>query len=337
MEPPLVSHQSPATTLWHSLIIILLFTPLIIKLLFKQKNTHKSTKLALPPGPTPWPIVGNIPEMLANRPTFKWIQKIMTDLNTEVMCIRLGNIPVIFVSSPEIAREFFIKQDSIFASRPIYWTNEYVTGGYLSATLSPYGEQWKKIKKLISNELVSPLRLKWLQDKRVEEADNLVRCIYNKCVKSGGKGLVNVRIAAQHYAGNVIRRLILNLRHFGNGSEEIGEPGLEEVEYVEALFIVLQHLFAYSVTDYMPCLRGLDLDGHERILKNACQTARKYHDPIIEDRIQMWKYGKKKNKEDLLDVLISLKDAHNNALLSKQEIKSIVMVCILVSFPFHFS
>jgi phenylalanine N-monooxygenase len=106
---------------------------------------------------------------------------------------------------------------------------------------------------------------------------------------------------------------------------------------VEALFIVLQHLFAYSVTDYMPCLRGLDLDGHERILKNACQTARKYHDPIIEDRIQMWKYGKKKNKEDLLDVLISLKDAHNNALLSKQEIKSIVMVCIPVSFPFHFS
>jgi phenylalanine N-monooxygenase len=106
---------------------------------------------------------------------------------------------------------------------------------------------------------------------------------------------------------------------------------------VEALFIVLQHLFAYSVTDYMPCLRGLDLDGHERILKNACQTARKYHDPIIEDRIQMWKYGKKKNKEDLLDVLISLKDAHNNTLLSKQEIKSIVMVCILVSFPFHFS
>jgi hypothetical protein len=101
---------------------------------------------------------------------------------------------------------------------------------------------------------------------------------------------------------------------------------------VEALFIVLQHLFAYSVTDYMPCLRGLDLDGHERILKNACQTARKYHDPIIEDRIQMWKSGKKKNKEDLLDVLISLKDAHNNALLSKQEIKSIVLVCIFTTF-----
>ncbi|GAU47455.1 hypothetical protein TSUD_404040 [Trifolium subterraneum] len=236
--------------------------------------TQKSEKPKLPPGPTPWPIVGNLPEMLANRPTFRWIQKLMNDVNTQILCIRLGNVHVITVSDPEISREICIKQDANFASRPSSWSNEFVTTGYLTTTLTPSGEQWKKIKKLISNELVSPLRHQWLHDKRVEEADNIVRYVYTQCTKIGGDGIVNVSVAAQHYTGNVIRRLLLNTRYFGNGSEDFG-PGFEEVEYVEAVFTVLQYLFAFSISDFMPCLRGLDLDGHEinqpELLKKAVE------------------------------------------------------------------
>ncbi|KAK2354406.1 isoleucine N-monooxygenase [Trifolium repens] len=294
------------------------------------KHTQKSKKPKLPPGPTPWPIVGNLPEMLANRPTFRWIQKMMNDMNTKIACIRLGNVHVITVSDPEIAREICIKQDAIFASRPSSWSNEYVTKGYLTTALTPFGEQWKKIKKLISNELVSPLRHQWLHDKRVEEADNIVRYVYNQCTKIGGDGIVNVSVTAQHYTGNVIRRLLMNTRYFGNGSDDFG-PGFEEVEYVEAVFTVLQYLFAFSVSDFMPCLRGFDLDGHEKILKKACKTMKKYHDPVIEDRIQEWKNGKRTYKEDLLDVLISLKDFDNNDLLTEQEIKSNVLELTLAA------
>jgi hypothetical protein len=324
MEYFVVSDQL-STTLWY-LILMLLVYKLLIK---HQRSTQKSEKPKpkLPPGPTPWPIVGNLPEMLANRPTFRWIQKMMNDLNTEIACIRLGNVHVITISNPEIARELCIKQDAIFASRPSSWSNEYVTNGYLTTALTPFGEQWKKVKKVISNELVSPLRHKWLHDKRVEEADNIVRYVYNKCTKIGGDGTVNVSVAAQYYSGNVIRRLLLNKRYFGNGSEDYG-PGLEEIEYVEAIFTVLQYLFAFSVSDFMPCLRGLDLDGHERIIKKACKIMKKYHDPIIEDRIQQWKNGKRIEKEDLLDVLISLKDGENNAILTEQEIKSNILVYI---------
>jgi len=48
-----------------------------------------------PPGPKPWPIVGNIPEMLANQPATRWIHKMMEEMNTEIACIRLGNVHVI--------------------------------------------------------------------------------------------------------------------------------------------------------------------------------------------------------------------------------------------------
>jgi hypothetical protein len=31
----------------------------------------------LPPGPVPWPVVGNLPEMVLNKPAFRWIHTMM--------------------------------------------------------------------------------------------------------------------------------------------------------------------------------------------------------------------------------------------------------------------
>ncbi|KAK7245544.1 hypothetical protein RIF29_40390 [Crotalaria pallida] len=292
--------------------------------LFKLQATQKSKKMKLPPGPKPWPIVGNLPEMIANRPTFRWIQKLQKDLDTEIMCIRLGNIHVVSVTSPEIGREFFVKQDATVASRPANWTNEFSSGGYLTIALNVYGDQWKKMKRVITNDLFSPTRHQWLHDKRVEEADYIVKYVFNKSQREGGAGLVNLRLATQQYTGNVIRRLIFNKRFFGKGAED-GAAGVEELEHVDALFTVPKYLFAFSISDFVPFLREFDLDGHKRMTKKAIDTLKKYHDPIIEDRIQQWKNGERKDQEDLLDVLILLKDADGNPLLTLEEIKYQIM------------
>ncbi|XLR49871.1 hypothetical protein S83_000543 [Arachis hypogaea] len=304
------------------LLILFFIIPLFIKLLKHNDSTKKSKKPRLPPGPKPWPIVGNIPEMLANKPTFRWIQNIMNDLETEIACIRLGNIHVILVTSPSIAREFFVKQDAIFASRPLNWSSKYVSSGYLTTTITPFGEQWKKMKRVMVEELISPKRHQWLHDKRAEEADNLVRHVYNQ-TKNGG-GLVDLRNVTKQYGGNLMRRLLFNKRYFGNGRED-GGAGAVELEYVESLFIAIRHIYAFSVSDYLPWLWWLDFEGHKKILKEATNTIRKYHDPIIEERIHQWRNGTRAHQEDWLDVLISLKDANNNPFLTLQEIKSQIM------------
>ncbi|RYR27600.1 hypothetical protein Ahy_B01g051619 isoform C [Arachis hypogaea] len=305
------------------LLLLFFIIPLFINLLKHNDSTKKSKKPRLPPGPKPWPIVGNIPEMLANKPTFRWIQNIMNDLETEIACIRLGNIHVILVTSPSIAREFFMKQDAIFASRPLNWSSKYVSSGYLTTTITPFGEQWKKMKRVMVEELISPKRHQWLHDKRVEEADNLVRHVYNQTNKNGG-GLVDLRIVTKQYGGNLMRRLLFNKRYFGNGRED-GGAGAEEVEYVESLFIAIRHIYAFSVSDYLPWLWWLDFEGHKKVLKEVTNTIRKYHDPIIEERIHQWRNGTRAHQEDWLDVLISLKDANSNPFLTLQEIKSQIM------------
>ncbi|CAI8597047.1 unnamed protein product [Vicia faba] len=301
------------------LSLLLFFVFMIIKSIRYHHLMNMNPKIPkLPPGPKPWPIVGNLPEMLASKSPSEWIHKTMEEFNTGIACIRLGNVHVIPVNCPTIACEFLKKHDADFASRPKTMATDIISNGYLTSVLAPSGQQWKKMRKIVAKDLLSPIRHQWLEGKRNEEADNLMFYVYNKC-KDGD--LVNVRIATQHYCGNVYRKMFFNTRYFGNGTKD-GGPGVEEKEHVDAVFVLLDHIYAFSASDYIPWLRLLDLDGHKNKVKNAMKIMNKYHDSLIEERIKQWNDGSKNVEEDLLDVLISLKDANNNPLLTTKEVKA---------------
>lgn len=253
----------------------------------------------------------------------------MKEMNTSIASIRLGSTYVIPVTCPEIAREFLKKHDAVFANRPQTMGTEYSSRGYLSIAVAPLGDQWKKMRRIVASEVVSAARLRWLLQKRTEEADNLVFYLYNLC-KSSGNGnnageVIDVRSATRHYSGNVIRRLMFNKRYFGKGTAN-GGPGAEEEEHVEALFTVLSLLYAFCISDYIPQLRFLDLDGHEKIMKKAIKIVNKYHETEIDERIKKWRNGgddcQKKGAEDLLDILITVKDSDGKPLLTTEEIKA---------------
>ncbi|KAE8076181.1 hypothetical protein FH972_014845 [Carpinus fangiana] len=238
----------------------------------------KSKQRPLLPSPTPWPIIGNLPKLWRNKPTFRWIHGLMKELNTEIACVRLGGVHVIPVTSPEIAREFLTQYDSIFASRPLTIATEYSTRGFKAIALVPWTDHWKKMRKVVASNVINPTTLHWLLHKRAEEADNLVR-------NDGG-------------------------------------PGVEEVEHVESLWSLLTHIYAFAVSNYIPCLKALDLDGHGKMVSEAMRIVSSYKEPIIDERVEMWRDGKKKEAEDLLNALILAKDSNGEPTLSVEEIKA---------------
>ncbi|KAF8018592.1 hypothetical protein BT93_H3473 [Corymbia citriodora subsp. variegata] len=304
------------------LVLALIALHNIMKQQLCQKTIrNKHNQLPLPPGPTPWPVVGCAPAMLHNKPVFRWIHRLMKEMNTEIACIRLGSTHVIPIICPKIGQEFLRKQDSVFASRPVTMASGRVSSGYLTTVLSPYGEQWKKMRRVLVSEVVCPARHKWLHDKRAEEADNLVKYVFNLCKTSGHQ--VNLRTIARHYCGNVTRRLMFNKRYFGKGRQD-GGPTIDEEQHVDAIFNALHYLYAFCVSDYFPFFVRLDLDGHEKEVKESVKTLGRLHEPIISERIKRWRDdlssgGNKKEPQDLLDVLIMLKDSQGKPLLTPQE------------------
>ncbi|KAJ4978437.1 hypothetical protein NE237_009217 [Protea cynaroides] len=254
-------------------------------------------------------------------------------MNTNIACIRLGNIHVIPVACPKLACEFLRKHYSVFAFRPITMASQSLSRGFLTVG---------KMRKLMASQTISLARLRWLHDKRIEEADNLVRYIYNKCSNNiGGGAVLDVRVLGWQYVGNVIKRFLFNKRYFGKGRAD-GGRGVEEKKHIDAVFRGLSLLFAFCISDYLPWLRWLDLDGHQRIVKEALGVFNKYHDPVIDERLQELRDGKegwrddhlKREPQDLFDVFILLKDDKGKPLLSTKEIRA-QAVRLVQEFDFH--
>ncbi|KAH7866514.1 hypothetical protein Vadar_021325 [Vaccinium darrowii] len=313
-----------------TLLIFCMVLLLVASFLFILQR-RRATPILLPPGPISWPIVGSLPQFLTNKNTFRWIHKMMDEMNAEIICIRLVNVHFIPVTSPEIAVEFLKNQDVVFSSRPDVLSADITSRGYLTTALSPSGEQWKKMRRVLASDVLSTARHGWLQGKRTEEADHLVRFVYNQSMDSTTGGVVNVRVATRHFCGNVIRKMVFGKRFFGNGRAD-GGPGVEEEEHVDALFKILAYLFSFCVSDFLPFLRGrFDLDGHEKIIRTATATVAKYQDPEIDERIRQWTEGTKTEQEDLLDVLIGLKENDGTPLLSPGEIKAQIVELMLAT------
>ncbi|KAF8383652.1 hypothetical protein PRIPAC_72794 [Pristionchus pacificus] len=119
-------------------------SPLLLLILFGSFFYYHfiSKRRRFPPGPTPWPLIGNFAQMdLANphRTILKW-----KEIYGPVFTIWLPK-PIVVLASREVLEETLVKQAETFASRPSSFLYRMFTGSHHEGDgiILSSGERWQ--------------------------------------------------------------------------------------------------------------------------------------------------------------------------------------------------
>ncbi|KAK6122929.1 hypothetical protein DH2020_043329 [Rehmannia glutinosa] len=155
---------------------IALFVPAVIFLLInkwnKSRKAHISVKL--PPGPKKLPIIGHL-HLMSKLPYRSFTH--LAEQFGPIMHLNFGEVPMIVVSSPEIAKQILKDNDPNFADRPesiavkIMWYN------YIDIVFSPYGDYWRQMRKICIVELLSAKMVRSFGSIRNDEVSGLIKSI----------------------------------------------------------------------------------------------------------------------------------------------------------------
>ncbi|XP_069555832.1 cytochrome P450 1D1 [Brachyistius frenatus] len=154
--------ENPCASVSGVTVALCLFTLLLMAL--RGRKNHRSffhlhhdsqldhTKYPPPPGPTPWPLVGNLLQMGDQ------MHLSLTKLRLQygdVFKMRLGSLTVVVLSGYTTIRQALVRQGEAFAGRPDLFTFSAVANGTSMTFSEKYGPSWLLHKKLCKNALRS--------------------------------------------------------------------------------------------------------------------------------------------------------------------------------------
>ncbi|KAM3406256.1 hypothetical protein ACQJBY_000369 [Aegilops geniculata] len=163
-----------------SFLLLYFLLPLlaIVPLIFLNRAVCGRRRAAarLPPSPWALPWLGHLHHLAWDLP-----HRAMRDLaqrHGPLVLLRLGWLPIVVASSADAAREVMAARDVDFASRPFTHTIRLMNPeGGEGVVLSPYGEEWRQLRKMCTVELLSARRVQSFRPVREDEAGRLLRAV----------------------------------------------------------------------------------------------------------------------------------------------------------------
>jgi cytochrome P450 len=287
------------------LLVTSLAMVLAIVILRRLKGTSHHV-YRLPPGPRPWPVIGNF-NLIGALP-HRSIHELSKKYG-ELMHLRFGSYSVVVASSAEMAKLFLKTHDLLFLDRPRTAAGKHTTYNYADITWSPYGAYWRHARRICATQLFSPSRLASFEHIRTDEVRSLVRGLF--AASASGRA---VRLNKDHLSTlsmNVITRMVLGKRLFDGGEKENVAEGpvssLADFKWMMDELLLVNGVL--NIGDWIPWLDWLDLQGYVRRMKRIGKRFSEFIEYILDE------HGERRRREgesfverDMVDVLMQLAD-----------------------------
>nr|CAA64635.1 cytochrome P450 [Nicotiana tabacum] len=264
-------------------------------LLFLSKLLRQR-KLNLPPGPKPWPIIGNL-NLIGNLP-YRSIHELSLKYGP-VMQLQFGSFPVVVGSSVEMAKIFLKSMDINFVGRPKTAAGKYTTYNYSDITWSPYGPYWRQARRMCLTELFSTKCLDSYEYIRAEELHSLLHNLN----KISGKPIV-LKDYLTTLSLNVISRMVLGKRYLDESENSFVNPE-EFKKMLDELFLLNGVL---NIGDSIPWIDFMDLQGYVKRMKVVSKKFDKFLEHVIDEHNIRRNGVENYVAKDMEDVLLQLAD-----------------------------
>ncbi|GKC98620.1 costunolide synthase-like protein [Tanacetum coccineum] len=263
---------------------------LVVLFYFVLNKRAKSSKVVnLPPGPPKLPIIGNIHQLAGLLP-----HRAFRDLSRKhgpIMHIQLGQVSMVVISSPRLAKEVLKTHDIALADRPKTFGSELVLYGNSDIALASYSEYWRQLKKISSLELLSAKKVRSFGPIREQELKRFIEFLH----LSSGKP-VNLHQAIAEAINNVVC-----IASFGKNCKH--QQAL--LEFLDEFARVNS---GFYVADLFPDIKFLYVvSGLRSKLMKLHKTLDKIFNDIFEEHVGTHRHSLAED-EDLLDVLLKLKE-----------------------------
>ncbi|WOL17468.1 Cytochrome P450 [Canna indica] len=276
-------------------------------------------KLNLPPGPSPWPVIGNL-NLIGPLPHRSL--HALSQMYGSLMHLRLGSVLVVVGSSVEMAKSILKTHDISFASRPKSAEGKYTMYSYASMSYCPYGPYLRQARRICQNELFSPRKLDFFQYIRLEEVRALLRGLF----ESAGAPIV-----LKDYVSNATLNNIC-LMAFGKKYLQEKPEAAAIVPPEEFKEMIDELLFLNGVTnvgDLIPWLNFLDLQGYVRRMKKLSKKFDRFLEYILDEHEKQRRLeGDVFVAMDLVDVLL-LDDPSLEVTFDRQGVKALAQDMII--------
>ena len=275
-------------------------------------EVEEGKQLKLAPGPKCWPIVGNLLQIGP-------VPHLGMQKYGPLVYIHIGMVPTVVTDDPKYIKEFLLKQDHIFASRPKNIASEHFTFGGNDIAFAPYGPHWRTVRKICTMELLTPKKIDSYRKGRNDE----VQCMVGDVLKASQEGKsINMRDLFGSLTSNAITRMILGQRFFGPK----GAGPQVAADHKAKIYESFSLINAFNIGDYLPFLRPLDLQGHEKRMKEIMKWVDELYDRIIQEQRLVLEKGNEAGPVNFVHTLLEAEDQDKT--LNMTKIKAILIVSL---------
>ncbi|KAG0630577.1 hypothetical protein M758_1G189000 [Ceratodon purpureus] len=244
-------------------------------ILFLQSKMKK--KVNLPPSPKGrMPIIGHLHLMDDNEAAHRTFAR-LGDENGPLTMIYMGSKPTVLVSTAAMAEQVLKHNDQAFASRPFLTAGKTLGFDFKSIVFAPFGNYYKRLRRIYTVELLSPKRVALSQVLRQIEIKHVMESVL---AESQAGGPVNMTSKLQEMGIDNLVRMIFAKPNMGATECLTREEMVTLKGVVKEAVNLAGHIYA---GDFIPLLDIYDFTGHKaktqklaaKMLKIALQLIEK--------------------------------------------------------------